>query len=205
MIRATALFLVLRRRTGRFFTFAFVGSVGTAIQYTALGIGTMMGSSHPVTGSVVGYALGSVVNYLLNYRFTFQSKAPHSQSATKYFSILAVGWVINLCLMSLFVVSFGWGHWISQVITTTIGLIWNYTGSHHWAFRSATYPCSSAECTASCPPCGSCVGHGSNKWPSTTAPEQADTVNTLILAVSTKRFGIYGRSAGCNDGTVASK
>lgn len=120
--------------------FAFVGSVGTAIQYTVLGLSVALGSAYSVAGSAVGYALGSVANYLLNYRFTFQSKAPHSKAAAKYFSILAVGWLINICLMSLFVIGIGWSHWISQVLTTFIGLIWNYTGSHHWAFRSSPYP-----------------------------------------------------------------
>lgn len=124
------------RRLGRFFTFAFVGSVGTAIQYAVLGLGIALGTAHPVTCSATGYALGSVANYLLNYRFTFRSKAPHAQAAAKYFTVLAVGWVINLCLMSLFVVGIEWGHWISQVLTTGIGLVWNYSGSNWWAYRS---------------------------------------------------------------------
>ncbi|NLI05366.1 MAG: GtrA family protein [Actinomycetaceae bacterium] len=138
MNRALVCHSASRHSMRRFFTFAFVGSVGTAIQYAVLGLSVALGTTHSVAGSAVGYALGSVANYLLNYRFTFRSRAPHAQAATKYFTILAVGWVLNLCLMSLFVIRIGWSHWISQALTTAIGLVWNYTGSHLWAFRSAS-------------------------------------------------------------------
>ena len=122
-------------RIDRFLMFALVGSVGTAIQYTVLGLGVALGGAHPVAGSAVGYALGSVVNYLLNYRFTFQCSAPHTQAAAKYYTILGVGWVINLFLMSILVVGIGWSQWISQVFTSVVGLVWNYLGSNFWAYR----------------------------------------------------------------------
>ena len=123
-----------REGVARFLTFAFVGSVGTAIQYAVLGSGVSLDIATPVACSAAGYALGSVANYLLNYRFTFQSQVPHIQAATKYFSVLAAGWVLNLCLMSLFVVVIGWSPWKSQILTTAFGLVWNYTGSQRWAF-----------------------------------------------------------------------
>ncbi|MDD8042546.1 MAG: GtrA family protein [Verrucomicrobiota bacterium] len=137
MTRALVCHSAARPGMGRFFTFTLVGSVGTAIQYAVLGLGVTLDVAQPVACSAVGYALGSVANYLLNYRLTFQCKAPHAQAATKYFTILAVGWLINLCLMFLFVVRIGWSHWISQVLTTVLGLVWNYTGSHRWAFHSS--------------------------------------------------------------------
>lgn len=135
MNRALVCHSSARHSMGRFFTFAFVGSVGTAIQYAVLGFGVALNMAQPVVCSAVGYALGSVANYLLNYRLTFHCKAPHFQSAAKYFTVISVGWVINLCLMSLFVIRIGWSHWISQVLTTVIGLVWNYSGSNWWAYR----------------------------------------------------------------------
>ena len=136
MIRVTAEDSALRRNLRRFATFTLVGSVGTAIQYTTLGVGDTAGIASPVICSATGYTLGALANYLLNYWFAFKCQTPHAQAGAKYIAILAAGWLINLCLMSLFVVSLGWNHWLSQVFTTTLGLLWNFAGSNLWAFRS---------------------------------------------------------------------
>jgi putative flippase GtrA len=137
MSHALVRYSAVRRGISRFVAFALVGGVGTAIQYAVLSFGVALNMAHPVSCSAVGYALGAVANYLLNYRFTFRSKAPHAQAATKYFTVLAVGWVLNLCLMSIFVVRMGWSPWMSQMLTTVIGLVWNYSGSNWWAYRAS--------------------------------------------------------------------
>ncbi|MFZ6649260.1 GtrA family protein [Undibacterium sp. TJN25] len=120
----------------QFIRFAAVGLSGTAVQYACVGIALMLsGKSATVTGSAIGYILGSVVNYVLNYFLTFGSGKSHMEAASKYFAVLAVGWCLNLGLMSLFVHHWDWHPWLSQVITTGIGLCWNFTGSRLWAFR----------------------------------------------------------------------
>jgi putative flippase GtrA len=85
--------------------------------------------------SAVGYIFGSVVNYLLNYLFTFKSGKSHIEAASKYYMVLGVGWCMNTGLMGLFVHRFAWNIWLSQVLTTGIGLAWNFTGSRWWAFK----------------------------------------------------------------------
>ncbi|MBV8665470.1 MAG: GtrA family protein [Burkholderiaceae bacterium] len=122
----------------QFLRFAAVGLCGTAVQYAVLWAGVELAGVPAALASGVGYVCGSVVNYLLNYFFTFESGKTHVEAASKYFSVLGVGWCINTGLMGLLVHHLGWNYWIAQFLTTGIGLIWNFTGSRLWAFKEAT-------------------------------------------------------------------
>ncbi len=121
----------------QFLRFMAVGATGTTVQYVVLWIGTALLAAPAAICSAIGYVLGSVVNYLLNYLFTFESGKSHIEAASKYYTVLGVGWCINTGLMGIFVHHYGWNVWISQVLTTGIGLTWNFTGSRWWAFKHA--------------------------------------------------------------------
>ncbi len=121
----------------QFLHFAAVGLSGTSVQYGCLAIAlALFGKPGVLYGSAIGYILGSVLNYLLNYFFTFRSDKSHLEAAPKYFMVLAVGWCLNLGFMSLFVYHWNWHPWLAQIITTGLGLCWNFTGSRLWAFNA---------------------------------------------------------------------
>ena len=119
----------------QFCRFAAVGLSGTGVQYLTLWLGVECLAAPAAMASGIGYILGSVVNYVLNYFFTFQSGKSHKEAASKYFSVLGVGWCINVGLMSLFVHHLTWNYWFAQIITTGIALLWHFAGSRWWAFR----------------------------------------------------------------------
>jgi putative flippase GtrA len=120
----------------QFCRFAAVGLCGTAVQYLTLWIGVKALHTSPVWASAVGYLLGSVCNYALNYLITFRATHGHVKTAPRYFALLAVGWCLNNLLMLVFTHNLGWPIWIAQVITTGIGLFWNFCGSRWWAFKA---------------------------------------------------------------------
>lgn len=124
----------------QFLQFAAVGLSGTAVQYLSIQVAvtqqiSAMQQSPVVTGSAIGYLLGSVVNYILNYFLTFGSGKSHVEAISKYFSVLAVGWCINFGLMKLLADHWGIWHWYAQVFTTGLVLCWNFAGSKLWAFK----------------------------------------------------------------------
>lgn len=119
----------------QFLHFMGVGAAGTAVQYCVLWLGTTLDLAPAALASAVGYLLGSVVNYLLNYFFTFGSDKPHLEAAAKYYTLVGVGWLLNITLMGWLVHGKGWNIWLAQVVTTGVCLIWNFAGSKWWAFR----------------------------------------------------------------------
>ncbi len=124
----------------QFVRFAAVGLSGTAVQYITIKLSDLWQLSifdltPGIFGSALGYILGSVVNYVLNYFLTFSSEKSHAEAASKYFTVLGLGWCLNFCLMSLFVDYLHWWLWYAQIVTTGIGLCWNFAGSKLWAFK----------------------------------------------------------------------
>lgn len=120
----------------QFFRFALVGLSGTAVQYLSLWIGVEWLGSSATVASAVGYILGSIVNYILNYLFTFQSDASHRKTAPRYVAILAIGWSLNAVLMWLFAERWHWNYFLAQICTTGIGFFWNFSASRWWAFKA---------------------------------------------------------------------
>jgi putative flippase GtrA len=127
----------LRNLCRQFFQFAVVGASGTVIQYLTMWAGVSIFIISSVAASAIGYGLGSIVNYLLNYFYTFRSRESHIGAIARYFSVLGVGFCINVGLMHFLTSYFLWNYWLAQIFTTGIGLLWNFLGSRLWAFRPA--------------------------------------------------------------------
>jgi putative flippase GtrA len=122
----------------QFLHFMAVGAGGTAVQYAVLWAGVSCDLAPAAVSSAVGYLLGSILSYLLNYFFTFASDKTHREAAAKFFTLVGVGWGINTTLMGFLVHGYGWNVWPAQIITTSICLVWNFAGSKWWAFRQRT-------------------------------------------------------------------
>ncbi len=123
--------------SSQFFRFTAVGATGTLVQYTMLWLGVESLGMPAAIASGVGYALGSVVNYLLNYLFTFKSAKSHTEAASRYYAVLGIGWLINTGLIWLLVQHWHQNYWLAQLLVSGIGLMWNFTGSRLWAFKPA--------------------------------------------------------------------
>lgn len=128
---------MMPRGAFQFLSFAAVGAVGTLAQYAVLWLAAVRLGWPAAWASGAGYALGSMVNYLLNYRFTFASGKSHVEAASKFYVVVGVGWFINTGLMGLLTGWLTWNLWLAQLLTTGIGLGWNFAGSKLWAFRDS--------------------------------------------------------------------
>jgi putative flippase GtrA len=117
-----------------FLKFAGVGVFGTLAHYATLvllvesfGIGAVFGSS-------AGFAVGALVNYLLNYRFTFQSSRRHTEALPRFYFVAMFGFLFNALIMWVLVQGLGMHYLISQILATGIVLIWNFAANLIWTF-----------------------------------------------------------------------
>lgn len=117
----------------RFVRFAVVGGVATAIQYALLILLVRGFGMAPTPASSIGFVLSAVVNYLLNYRFTFQSNRPHGPAAAKFGLLAGAGLLINAAIMHLMVAA-GVHYLLAQVCATGVVLFWNFVGNSIWTF-----------------------------------------------------------------------
>lgn len=119
----------------QFISFSFVGVIATTVHYIVLGFSVHFLAINPVPASVFGFIAGAIVNYLLNYHFTFNSQKEHLETSLRFLMVALTGLGLNTFLM--FLLTDGLHYLLSQVCATIIVLFWNFLCNRFWTFREA--------------------------------------------------------------------
>ena len=117
----------------RLFRYLVVGGIATAIQYAILVFLVHAFGMAPTPASTIGFVLSAGVNYLLNYRFTFQSNRPHGPAAVKFAVLAGAGLLINAAIMHL-MTGAGVQYLIAQICATSVVLFFGFIGNSLWTF-----------------------------------------------------------------------
>jgi putative flippase GtrA len=121
----------------QFLRFTGVGAIGTAGHYMTLVLLVEAAGVDAVPASLAGFVVGALINYHLNRSYTFQSDVAHRIALPKFFTIAAIGALLNTMIMSLAVHQFDLHYLASQVLATGIVLVWGFLGNHLWTFSNA--------------------------------------------------------------------
>ena len=111
-----------------------VGTAATVTTYTVLIVGVEVLHVNAITASVVGYVLGILVNYILNYRFTFGSVQQHHVVIPKFLTVMIVGMFINAAVMYLGINWLGFHYMLAQLAAVGVVLLLSFTANRLWAF-----------------------------------------------------------------------
>ena len=100
-----------------------------------------MGIRHAALSEIVTQltklpAVGALVNYFLNYYFTFQSNRRHAEAFVQFYVVAGVGFLFNALFMWLLADVLGIYYLLAQLVTTGIVLLWNFWLNRTWTFRS---------------------------------------------------------------------
>ncbi len=123
-----------RSTIGQFLLFAGVGAIGTVGHYTTLIILVQLWLVDPVFASSLGFVVGAVINYILNYHFTFQSNKRHAEALTKFLLVATIGAGINGYIMYIGVENTTINYLVVQIFATCVVLLWNYIVNKLWTF-----------------------------------------------------------------------
>lgn len=118
----------------KFVGFVGVGAIATGIQYLILIVLKELAGVPPVYASATGYAISSVVNYLMKYHWVFASDRRHRHAAPRYATVSAIGLSLNTGLMYLGTQVLGLYYLLAQVLTTGLVLLWNFFANATWTF-----------------------------------------------------------------------
>jgi putative flippase GtrA len=127
--------LLAREVVRDFLRFATVGAVATAAHYAVMIALTELGGMDPVAATVCGFAVGAVVSYTLNRRYTFAVRPAYMRGFLKFAIVIGIGAVLNAAIVAFFI-SFGLHYMVAQVIATGVVLIWNFAGARLIVFRA---------------------------------------------------------------------
>ena len=119
---------------GQFLLFAGVGAIGTLGHYTTLIVLVQFWAVDPVFASSFGFVVGAIINYILNYHFTFQSDKRHTEALAKFLIVATIGAGINGFIMYIGVENTSINYLVVQIFATGIVLLWNFIVNKLWTF-----------------------------------------------------------------------
>lgn len=122
----------------QFIAFTIVGSVATAVQYLILVLLVELVNFQPVLASSIGFIFGGIVSYCLNRKITFQSNKKHRIAMLQYFCVAGVAFWLNGLFMAIGIHQLQLNYVVTQVITTSLVLFWNFFANRFWTFRVKT-------------------------------------------------------------------
>lgn len=120
--------------TNQFARFCLVGSLGTVVHYSAL-VSIVHFRGKPMIGSIVGFVLGAMVNYVLNYHYTFKSVQRYPVTFAKFLTIACAGLILNTLIMGLLTGLLDMHYFLSQLLATAGVVLWNFTANLRWTFH----------------------------------------------------------------------
>ena len=78
----------------QFMKYNLVGIVNTLIGFSII-MGLMSIGFSATTSNMIGYAIGAVLSYVLNSRYTFSSTVNTKENMIKFFMVLGVAYILN--------------------------------------------------------------------------------------------------------------
>jgi len=124
----------------QFVAFGGVGAIATAIQYLILVLLTEVLGADPVVASTIGYISSALLNYTLNYRFTFASDKPHVVAIQVFTLVALAGSILNAGIMYAMVHGFGANYLVAQVFATGVVFLWNFFAHRRFTFGNSHHP-----------------------------------------------------------------
>lgn len=118
----------------QFLRYCVVGASNTLIALATYLVLVAIGVDY-LLASALGYALGAINSYALNYHWTFElRRADHRQTLWRFAAVQSFGIGSNLGLIYLFVHELGVPKAPAQIPVTLIVLAATFAMNRHWAF-----------------------------------------------------------------------
>jgi len=117
----------------QFAKFAAVGGLGTALHYLVLIALVSLAGLAPGRAAFCGALAGACLVYLLNRRYTFDSRQAHGRAVPRFILLAVAGALLNGAIVGV-LSGAGLHFLLAQVIATGAILVLNFIVSKLWIF-----------------------------------------------------------------------
>jgi len=114
--------------------FFFAGLLATATHYAVLfGLFNSL-NIDLVLATSIGAIAGAMVNYFINYFYTFDSQRRHWLAVQSFLLVVSTGLLINAIVVGLVFHLLGQTAVIAQLTATMVTFAWNFQAHQRWTF-----------------------------------------------------------------------
>lgn len=119
------------------FRYLVSGGTGAIIHFAILTSLVAWFDANPLLSTTIGFITGSLVNYMLQYHWTFAADGPHHVMLTRYALVTTATMLLNGQLFWLLTSRFGMHYLVAQFIVTGIIVGVNFLINKHYTFASS--------------------------------------------------------------------
>jgi putative flippase GtrA len=124
----------LKRHAWSFPVYVGSGGVATASHYAVAIVLVELLSVAPVIATSIGFIVGGIVKYGLNYSVAFRSSARHVGAITRFAIFVASLLALNTVVFELLHGTLGLHYLLAQALSTIVLIPPGYFINRHWVF-----------------------------------------------------------------------
>jgi putative flippase GtrA len=118
----------------QFLRYAGAGAFGTICHYAVLIVLVKALGAGALVASTAGAVAGALVNYVLNYHYTFSSNRAHSMALPRFGAVALVGIGLNALVMAVLTEQIKVHYLLAQVAATLCVLAAGFLLNRKWTF-----------------------------------------------------------------------
>ena len=118
------------------FRYLVSGSLAALVLFTVLTLMVEILGTPPWVASPVAFVIGALVNYTLQYHWTFQAEGSHRVMFTRFMLVTLATMSLNTALFWVFTVIMAIHYLISQALAIGLIIGVNYAINKHYTFAS---------------------------------------------------------------------
>jgi len=115
-----------------FVRYNLVGIANTIVGFSLVFSLMFIGVS-ATTSNIAGYAIGSIVSYFLNKKYTFKSLSNNRLQAVKFFSVLGVSYMFNFITLQWLLIFIN--PYIAQIISAIVYTVSSFILAKFFVFK----------------------------------------------------------------------
>ena len=120
---------------GQLVRFTGVGAIGTAVDFTIFALLVLLIAGLPeAIATGISATFGAIVNYFLNYKFTFDTDKSHKDALPKFMLIAMIAVLMNIVLMFVLHDLLGITALLAKIIATGVVFFITFMGNKLWTF-----------------------------------------------------------------------
>jgi putative flippase GtrA len=114
--------------------YVVAGGIATGAHYATTIASVELAEITPLAGSCMGFCIGALVKYALNYSIAFRSEHGHAATGARFVAVLALMFAGNAAVFWVLNTQLGLNYVIAQVITTVVLIAPGYIVNRRWVF-----------------------------------------------------------------------
>lgn len=116
------------------------GGVAATTHFTILIFLVELFGANPTLASSIGFCVAGVVNYTLQYHWTFEISEAHRTVFTRYVAVTATTLGINTALFWTLNDRLGLPYLVAQIMVTGFVVLINFTINQRYTFAKSNHP-----------------------------------------------------------------